>query len=487
MFRRHLLALGLAATTGVLAGCDHQQPTPLSPTPVAQAAAQVSGQSPGVSGQASTAPGQASAEDGSTLKATAPIPQSPAGGVRVSSIRPELVIQNGQPKYVEAALRYRFEVSDEAGKIDYLSDQVDEGSGTTQHEATRGLEYDTNYRWRARAELEDAFGPWSSFALFTTPPFPAETPEPVEPAGGQTTTNNRPAFVVRNGGVNNPAGPVVYHFEVADDPVFAKTVMVGTSPRSPGLLTTASLGQFAYDHVFYWRVNASDGKVTSPWSSVASFRTPLTPPVLAHTKFLAFGDSFTYGVVSLGPTLLVPLAPTSAYPSRLEAMLNLRYHGQTIVVDNGGVPGEWAENGAARLPTAMGQSRPEVVLLLEGVNDVAALGANGVASAASALTSMVRRVKSSSADCLLATTPPQRVGSPKAVDTALLTQLNDKIRGIASSEGATLVDLYNILDLGDIGADGVHLTEAGYERMAQAFMNTIQKAYEKPPTTTSTR
>ena len=70
---------------------------------------------------------------------------------------------------------------------------------------------------------------------------------------------------------------------------------------------------------------------------------PAPPPVLSITRILAFGDSLTAGTTS--PPLLVrstgPGLPES-YPFKLQALLAMRYTGQTIELFNEGQPGQRA-------------------------------------------------------------------------------------------------------------------------------------------------
>ena len=92
---------------------------------------------------------------------------------------------------------------------------------------------------------------------------------------------------------------------------------------------------------------------------------------IAKTKFMAFGDSITDGAVSLAP--LVMLGPPDTYPFKLEQMLRQSYPTQEIIVENEGKGGERTNQGVLRLPGLLDAKRPEVLLLLEGVNAVRAL------------------------------------------------------------------------------------------------------------------
>jgi lysophospholipase L1-like esterase len=81
----------------------------------------------------------------------------------------------------------------------------------------------------------------------------------------------------------------------------------------------------------------------------------------------------------------------------------------------------------------------------------------------------------------LATLPPERESSTKAISSSLLDRYNEDLRRLARGEGAVVVDLARDLDVSAVGADGIHLTEAGYERVAALFLQAIIATKEIPP------
>ena len=93
------------------------------------------------------------------------------------------------------------------------------------------------------------------------------------------------------------------------------------------------------------------------------------PPRLRSTTFLAFGDSITAGTKSDPVTLrLIPAA--YAYTVLLQTRLAARYTAADAGVWNEGVGGEDASEGLVRLRPLLLQFRPEVLLLMEGTNDL---------------------------------------------------------------------------------------------------------------------
>jgi lysophospholipase L1-like esterase len=226
--------------------------------------------------------------------------------------------------------------------------------------------------------------------------------------------------------------------------------------------------------------------------------TVTTPPRLTVTQFTAFGDSLTYGVVSaavttLGDRLMIQRAllappPPEAYPNQLEQMLRARYKLQSSSVYNEGIPGEQVDpGGLARMPSALRAHPTEVMLLMEGTNDLSGLE-EGAAKAISGLDRMVVDALGRGYKVMLATIPPQRAGGshvpPRDAVAKRIPGFNDEIRGIAVARNVPLVDVYDAFKdkLYLIGVDDLHPTPQGYVVMAQTFFDAIRKQYEvKPP------
>ena len=212
---------------------------------------------------------------------------------------------------------------------------------------------------------------------------------------------------------------------------------------------------------------------------------------LARTRFLAFGDSLTAGEVTVPltsargdePNYRLVIVPGASYPTQLLNLLRARYTTQEsiLTVVNAGLPGEWAEDAVRRLPGVMSTQQPEAVLLLDGLNDLSAVGTLGVNNGARAIETMAQEVRRRGARLFLATLPPSRPGGLRSLPTQLIVDLNSRIRTTASGEGAALVDVYPEF-LSDVpryvGIDGAHLTEAGYQKLAEIFFNAIRSDLE---------
>lgn len=206
----------------------------------------------------------------------------------------------------------------------------------------------------------------------------------------------------------------------------------------------------------------------------------LPPPVIRYAKYLAFGDSLTAGEVSPAPGIRI-LSPTDAYPYRLQLLLQSRYRTQAILVVNDGVPGEAAtEGGLERFSGELLTHRPDVVLIMEGTNDLITRSPDRVVAA---LDGLVRDALERGFVPVIATIPPAQ---PRRRDPAAIAALNDLIRDLARRRQVTLVDVYAAMDLSMIGQDGLHPTPYGYEVMAQTFFQVLQAAFEVPSATGST-
>jgi len=205
---------------------------------------------------------------------------------------------------------------------------------------------------------------------------------------------------------------------------------------------------------------------------------PPPAPILSATRFLAFGDSMTEGTISPAlQTMLTAGLPVS-YPYKLQERLTAIYTDQTIIVLNAGRGGELATNGVKRLPDVMREAQPNVLLLMEGVNDLNSKA--GISQTIGALESMIKYARSQGVQVLLATLPPQRRGGLRAGSVDLVPPFNDEVRKTAAEEGATLVDVNSAFDLALIGQDGLHPTDAGYSRLAEIFFEAIRSAFEQP-------
>jgi lysophospholipase L1-like esterase len=208
------------------------------------------------------------------------------------------------------------------------------------------------------------------------------------------------------------------------------------------------------------------------------------PPRIRLTKYLAFGDSETEGKLSpMGFGLGNP-GPSFSYPYKLKELLEKRYTAQTFVMSNEGYGGEVLAIGEIRLDQLLPAYAPEVLLIQEGINDLDAGGTAVIPAMMDSLRGMVEEGQRHGAVVFLATLLPQRAGPPKYLVPERIGPANDAIKRVAAEEQAILVDLYAAFGGSPdplIGSDGLHPTEAGYEKMAEAFFSAIRASLEEPP------
>jgi hypothetical protein len=107
--------------------------------------------------------------DGSTLKVSAPVPVSPADGAVADSVRPTVTFRNSTGRFTSVALGYRVQVFSAAGAVIGEFTVSQDASGQTSFGAEADLAFDTEYRWRVRAEFSGEAGPWSPVWSFRTP------------------------------------------------------------------------------------------------------------------------------------------------------------------------------------------------------------------------------------------------------------------------------------------------------------------------------
>ena len=212
---------------------------------------------------------------------------------------------------------------------------------------------------------------------------------------------------------------------------------------------------------------------------------PPAAPRLTKLHYLAFGDSLTEGVVSTAANWRFALTPGRAesYPFKLQQLLSARYTGQSPIVLNGGRAGEQAADALPRLQSVLSEARDtEVVLLLEGINDLNAFGEDRIPAAVDAMKQLMREVKRRGMVPMVATMVPLNPAGRRAAAAGWVQSYNRDLVRTAQVEGVTVVDLYSQFDVALQGPDGLHPTEQGYQRMAEIFLAAITTAFEQPVT-----
>jgi lysophospholipase L1-like esterase len=203
-------------------------------------------------------------------------------------------------------------------------------------------------------------------------------------------------------------------------------------------------------------------------------------PRISKTRFLAFGDSITVGRCDIKPATCPP------YTDRLRELLAGRYTAQTFAVRNEGVSGETAAAGLPRLEELLAAWNPEVLLLMEGTNDVAGNTEAERLRGIDGLDSMVRMALSRGTTVFLATIPPARSGGAWTAAAARIPAFNEEVRSLAVRRGVTLVDVYAAMN-SDIaryvGADDLHPSREGLVLIGETFYAAIRATLDVTPAT----
>jgi lysophospholipase L1-like esterase len=206
---------------------------------------------------------------------------------------------------------------------------------------------------------------------------------------------------------------------------------------------------------------------------------------------MAFGDSITAGEVTVPVSFragqderstTTVVVPTAAYPSVLADLLRTAYPKQAgqIEIFNEGRPAEPAMAAMPRFLDAFEAHKPDVVLLMDGYNDICCGGEENGKNAAAAVAAIAAEARRRGARVFLANLAPSKPGFRAGSATALAA-FNESIPGYAASGPDVLVDVFQQLQAEidrNIGVDGLHPTEVGYRRIAQAFLFAIKASLE---------
>jgi acyl-CoA thioesterase I len=165
---------------------------------------------------------------------------------------------------------------------------------------------------------------------------------------------------------------------------------------------------------------------------------------------LAFGDSLTFGTGA---------NETESYPAQLATLI-----GRTVV--RAGVPGEVSASGLARLPAALEEHQPRLLLLCHGGNDF--LQRRSKSAAAENVRAMIRLAKGRGVDVLL-------IGTP---EPGFILSAPEFYAEIAKSFGIPYEGdvLGKVLGDATLKADQVHPNARGYRVVAERVAELLKKS-----------
>lgn len=164
---------------------------------------------------------------------------------------------------------------------------------------------------------------------------------------------------------------------------------------------------------------------------------------------LAFGDSLTFGTGA---------PPGQSYPDALQASIKRK-------VVNAGVPGETSEQGLKRLPQVLAQTRPRLVILCHGGNDILRRVDPDVTY--SNITEMITLARKQGAEVVLIGVPKPKLIPETA---ALYKTISEKMK--VPLEGEIVLD---VLRDRDLKSDYIHPNAAGYVRLAAGIESLLRK------------
>ncbi|MFP4155164.1 MAG: GDSL-type esterase/lipase family protein [Halothiobacillaceae bacterium] len=181
---------------------------------------------------------------------------------------------------------------------------------------------------------------------------------------------------------------------------------------------------------------------------LAACSSPELEPLPPDGVILAFGDSLTEGVGA---------GPDGDYPTQLAELT-----GRTVI--NAGVSGQTLGEGLARLPETLDRTRPDIMILLMGGNDI--LRNASPREARDNLEAMITMARDRGVDVVLLGVPEKSLFSSAAPFYEELAETHDLVfeRGLVAS----------LLRRPGYKADVVHLNDRGYAALAERVLELLE-------------
>ncbi len=185
------------------------------------------------------------------------------------------------------------------------------------------------------------------------------------------------------------------------------------------------------------------------WLTACSTNDPTLARLPQDAVVLAFGDSLTYGT---------GVEAKDSYPVVLQGLIS-----RTVI--KAGVPGEVTSAGLARLPGALNEHAPKLLILCHGGNDF--LRNLGEKQAAANIRAMITLARAQGVDVVLVGVP--KVGmllSPPEFYQKIAQEFNIPYESAALSE---------ILKSRTLKSDTVHPNAQGYRKLAEAVAGLMKE------------
>lgn len=196
-------------------------------------------------------------------------------------------------------------------------------------------------------------------------------------------------------------------------------------------------------------------------------------PATAQTRYLAFGDSITFGVGDDETRSEI------GYPPRLEELLVQL--GVSAEVINAGLPGESTFEAQFRLEELLDEGSYDVLLLMEGTNDVPITSPE---TTRFNLNQMALEAESRGLEAVHATVIPRLPSAGFDGENVITRELAGEIRELAYANNRELVDPFEVFMENPAwfdeyyvgGSDKLHPNSLGYDVLASAFADVLTGA-----------
>jgi len=209
----------------------------------------------------------------------------------------------------------------------------------------------------------------------------------------------------------------------------------------------------------------------------------IAQPSPALIRYIAFGDSITFGIGDPKGT---------GYTNRLKRMLE-KGQSEDIQIIKSAVPGEETSEALTRIDSSLAGGA-DALLLMEGTNDITRIdeGILSMETVIANLDALALAAKRRDIEAIHATVIPRPPTALRDRDNELTKSLSREIRGLAHKRLRRLVDVYEHWDpdvVEDVfelyyfaGADPVgHPNEEGHKRIARTFADTLLEIDNTPP------
>lgn len=176
---------------------------------------------------------------------------------------------------------------------------------------------------------------------------------------------------------------------------------------------------------------------------------PKLSPIGSDGVILAFGDSLTVGVGT---------SAENSYPVILESLAQVK-------VVSSGVSGETTVEGVKRLPLVLDRIRPDVLILVQGGNDI--LRKHKFDDIKANLNSMIEMAQARDIPVVLLGVPQKNIFSDSAPFYESLAQTYDLV-----FDGELIAQL---LRSPALKSDPIHFNAQGYRKLAEGIYDLLER------------